>query len=113
MAKLAHQRNRLQQPKHSSISLPLSLTDDITGMPSGAAIDRAATTPLVVLRHMRRHPQMTALLHKAERLEPFITAQRYRLNETVAGREVRRARALFMRGAGGAVLAVGEFEVFR
>ena len=30
-----------------------------------------------------------------------------------ARHEVRRTRALFVRGAGGAVLAAGEFEVFR
>jgi len=30
-----------------------------------------------------------------------------------ARHEVRRTRALFMRGAGGAVLAAGKFEVFR
>src|SRR5271157_1290629 len=55
MSQLAHQRNRLQPAEAFFNSLPLSLAQGISGVPSGAPINRAAAWSFVVLRHMRRH----------------------------------------------------------
>jgi hypothetical protein len=58
MPHLPHQRNRLQPAKAFLDAFPFSLTDGITGMPSGAAINCAAARPCMILRHMGGHSQV-------------------------------------------------------
>src|SRR5712692_6232466 len=69
MPNLAHERNRLQPAKAFFDPFPLLLAGGVTRVPRGAAVNRAAAASSQVLRHMRRHPQMAALLHKPERVE--------------------------------------------
>jgi len=77
---LAHQRNRLQPAEALFDSLPLSLADGIARVPRRASIDRAAATPFVVLRHVRRHPYIPALSHESLRVESLVSAHRHRLH---------------------------------
>jgi hypothetical protein len=79
MPNLPHERYRLQPAEAFFDSFPLLLADGVTRMPRGAAINRAAPASSQVLRHLRRHAQMAALLHKTERVEPFVAAHRQRL----------------------------------
>src|SRR5215471_17406954 len=76
---LAHQRDRLQPAKTFFDSLPLYLAGGVAGVPRRASIDRAATGPFVILRHMRRHPHIPALGYESPRVESFISADRHRL----------------------------------
>src|SRR6266536_2548388 len=78
MPQLAHQRNRLQPAETFFDPLPLSLADGITLVPRRSSIDRAAAAPFVVLRHVRRHPQISTLLHKVSRVKPLVAAHRHR-----------------------------------
>ncbi len=84
MSNLAHERDRLQPAEAFFNPLPLLLTDGVTRVPRGAAINRAAPASSQVLRHVRRHPQIAALLHKPERVEPFVAAHRQRLRAAEA-----------------------------
>jgi hypothetical protein len=72
VTQLAHQRDRLQPAETFFDPLPLPLTDGVACVPRGAAINRAAAAALVVLRHMRPHPQMAAFFHEVARVEPFV-----------------------------------------
>lgn len=71
MAHLAHKRNRFQPAEAFFDSLPLSWTENITGMTRGAAINRAATRPRMILRDMRRHLQIPLLFHKSRVSNPL------------------------------------------
>ena len=79
MANLPHERDRLQPAEAFFDPFPLLLADGVTRVPRGAAINRAAPASSQVLRHVWRHAQMAALLHKPERVEPSVTAHRQRL----------------------------------
>ena len=72
MSNLAHERDRLQPAETLFDPFPLLLAEGVTRVPRGAAINRAAPASSQVLRHVRRHAQMAALLHKPERVEPFV-----------------------------------------
>src|SRR5713226_552237 len=76
LPQLAHQRNRFQPAETFFDPLPLSLADGITLVPRRSSIDRAAAASLVVLCHVRRHPQMPTLLHKIPRVESFRSEER-------------------------------------
>jgi hypothetical protein len=69
MSNLPHQRYRLQPAEAFFNPFPLLLTDGVTRVPRGAAINRAAPASSQVLRHVRCHAQIAALLHKPERVE--------------------------------------------
>src|SRR5438094_7497453 len=70
MPNLSHQRDRLQPAEAFFDPFPLLLTDGVARVPSGAAINRAAPASFQVLRYVRRHAQIPALLHKPARVEP-------------------------------------------
>ena len=53
MSNLAQHAHRLHPPEHLFVSFPLALTDLIARMSRGATIDRAATSPLLILRHVQ------------------------------------------------------------
>ena len=78
MPQLPHQRNRLQPAETFFDSLPLSLADDVAGVPRRAPIDRAAARPFVVLRHMRRHPHIPALGHKPLGVKSLVSPHGHR-----------------------------------
>ena len=71
MAKLAHERNRLQPAKAFFNPLSLSLTEGISRVPRGAAINRTATPPCMILRDVGRYPQIPALAHEVMCVEPL------------------------------------------
>src|SRR5579864_8877615 len=68
MTNFSHQRDRLQPAEALFDPLPLPLADGVTGVPRRAAVNRTAATAFVVLRHMRRRPQVAALLHEVARV---------------------------------------------
>ena len=79
MPNLPHERNRLQPAEAFFDPLPLLLADDVAGVPRGAAINRAAPAASQILRHVRRHAEIPALLHKIPRVKSFVAAHRHRL----------------------------------
>ena len=74
MTHLTHQRDRLQPAEAFLDPLSLSLAEGVTRVPRGAAINRAAAAPRMVLRHMRRHSQIPALFHEIPRVKSFVSA---------------------------------------
>ena len=58
MPHLPHECDVLQPSKALFNSLPLLLTDRISGVACGPPIDRATTIPLRILGHVRRHVQI-------------------------------------------------------
>jgi hypothetical protein len=76
---LPHERNRLEPSETFFYPLPLLLADGVTRVPRGATINRAAAASSQVLRHVRPHAQIAALLHKPERVESFVAADGQRL----------------------------------
>jgi hypothetical protein len=62
MFQFAQQRDVFQPTEALLDPLPFLLTDVVTGMPRGARIDGAAAAPLVVLRHVRGHVHVAALV---------------------------------------------------
>jgi hypothetical protein len=79
MPHLPHQRNRLHPAEAFFDSLPLLLTEGVTRVPRGAAINRAAAGARIILCYMQRHPQIPALGCKSMRVESFVSAYRHRL----------------------------------
>src|SRR5215471_4522890 len=84
MTNFPHQRDRLQPPEALFDALPLSLTDGVTGMSRRSTVDRTAATPRVILRHMRRHPQVAALFHKIPRVESLCRDSSCKTSSTMA-----------------------------
>src|SRR5579862_8604112 len=79
MANLAHERNRLQPAETLFDPLSLSLAEGVARVPRGASVNRTAPASRQVLRHMRCNTQIATLLHKPERVEAFVSADRHRL----------------------------------
>ena len=79
MPNLAQQRDRLQPAETFFDSLPLDLADAIAFVPRRPRINRAATAPPIVLRHVRRDSQVPALGHEIQRVIAFVSARRDRL----------------------------------
>src|SRR5439155_9382298 len=79
MPQLPHERDCLQPSEAFFDPLPLFLADGITRVSCGAAINRAAAAPSQVLRHVRHHLQISALGHKTERVESFVSSNGHRL----------------------------------
>src|SRR4030088_3526997 len=77
MPHFAQQRNGFQPTKTFFDALPLLLTDGITPLSRGAAINGAATSSSKVLRHVRRHPNVSALAHEIRRVEALVAAHRH------------------------------------
>ena len=73
MAHLAHQRDGLQPAEAFLDPLSLSLAQSITGVSGGAAINRASDAPCDVLRHVRGHSHVPALLHETPRIISFVS----------------------------------------
>ena len=71
MSYFPQQRDRLQPPETFLDPLPFLLADAVTGMPRRAPINRTAAAPTVILRDMRRHPQMAALVHEVQVSKPL------------------------------------------
>ena len=87
MPHLPHQGDRFQPAEAFFDPLPLSLAHGIARMPRGAAIERAAARPGMILRQVRRHPQIPAFFHKVPRVESLIATPPL----PVAGREASPA----------------------
>src|SRR5215467_1909055 len=76
MAYFPHQRNRLQPSEALLDAFPLLLTDRISAVSCGSSIDRAATAPLDVLRHVRSHLHVPAFRHKVSGVVSLVAAYR-------------------------------------
>ncbi len=71
MPHFAQQGNGFQPAKTFFDALPLLLADDIAPLPRGATINGAAASSPKVLRHVRRHPNVSALAYEIRRVEAF------------------------------------------
>jgi hypothetical protein len=63
MAHFPQQRDRLQPTEAFFDPFPLPLTVTISRMMCRSSINRTAAAPSQVLRHMRRHSQVSTLGH--------------------------------------------------
>ena len=79
MSHLPHERYRLQPAEAFFDPFPLLLAEGVTRVLRGAAVNRDAPASSQVLRYVRGHAQMAALLHKPDRVESFAAAHRQRL----------------------------------
>ncbi len=79
MPNLPQQRNRLQPAETFFDPLPLFLADTLAHVPCRAAIERAATGPLVILRHLRPHMQVPSFGHEIHRAVALVSACRHPL----------------------------------
>jgi hypothetical protein len=79
MPHFAQPRRRLQPAETFLDAFPLALADLVSRVPGGAAINRDAARTRMVLRPMRRHPQVPVLRHKPARIESLVAAYRHRL----------------------------------
>jgi hypothetical protein len=64
MPNFTQQRDRLQPTETFFDPLALDLADAIALVPCRPFINRAAAPPSLVLRHVRRHPQVSALARR-------------------------------------------------
>jgi hypothetical protein len=84
MAQLPHQRDRLQSAEAFFDSLPLSLVHGVARVPRVAVVNRAAARARIILRYMRRHPQISALFHEVPCIKLLVATYGHkRINEQV------------------------------
>src|SRR5258708_3736234 len=77
MPQLLQQPNRLHPTKNLFHAFPHALADFVASVPRRAPVDRAATRPLVVPRHVRCHILPTQRLHQFLLVVAFVSAQRH------------------------------------
>src|SRR5439155_197456 len=74
MTSLPHQTHSLQPPEDLFDALSLFLTLGVSGVPRRATVDRARTLG-GVLRHVRRHVEMTQVSDEVPRVVGLVAAQ--------------------------------------
>src|SRR5215831_12086413 len=75
MPHLAHQCDRLQPTEALFDSLPLLLTDPISGVPRGPLVKGAASIPLGVLCHVWSRLEVVAFRHEVPGVVSLVGAQ--------------------------------------
>src|SRR6266851_8327276 len=77
MAHFPQQGDGLQPTEAFFDPLPLLLAPTIASKMRGSSVNRAPAPPSQILRHMRRHSQMTTLGHEIPCVEAFVASHRY------------------------------------